>query len=176
MDETEQRLHSHYESLSRAIDFTKVADAKAASTVVLQIALIGALAFRAGPLVDVLKQSPCGAEQVIALIITIAYVGCSLCSIGFAGCVFFPKTPRTGSSLIYFEDIASMPYESFAKRSGQLDSTTIEQQLLQQIHQVSQIVHQKMNKVKCALIFSGVTLVLWAILMGWSSVTASATN
>ena len=162
--------------MSRVIDFTKVADAKAASAVVLQIALIGALAFRAGPLVDVLRQFPYGAEQVIALIITIAYGSCSLCSIGFAGCVFLPKTPRTGSSLIYFEDIASMSYKAFEEQNKQLNPTTIEQQLLQQIHQVSQIVHQKMNKVKCALIFSGVTLVLWAILMGWSSVTAAITN
>lgn len=172
----EQRLRSHYASISRAIDFTKMADAKAASAVVLQIALIGALAFRAAPLVDTLKQFPYGVEQVPVLIITIAYGVCSLCSIGFAGWVFFPKTPRTGSSLIYFEDIASMPYEAFVERSRQINSTTIEQQLLQQIHQVSKIARKKMNKVKCALIFSGATVVLWAILMVWSSVTASAAN
>lgn len=153
-----------------------MADAKAASAVVLQIALIGALAFRAAPLVDILKQSHCDVEHVIVLIITIAYGVCSLCSIGFAGWAFFPKTPRTGSSLIYFEDIASIPYKAFAERSRQLNPTTIEQQLLQQIHQVSKIARKKMNKVKCALILSGVTVVSWAILMGWSSVTASAAN
>ena len=45
-DELEERLRSHYESLSRAIRFTRTADAKAAPVLALQVALLGALATR----------------------------------------------------------------------------------------------------------------------------------
>ena len=42
----EERLRSHYESLSRVIRFTRTADAKAAPVLALQIALLGTLATR----------------------------------------------------------------------------------------------------------------------------------
>ena len=42
----EDRLRSHYESLSRVIGFTRAADAKAAPVLALQVVLLGGLTTR----------------------------------------------------------------------------------------------------------------------------------
>ncbi len=172
MDKIEERLKSHYESLSRTIDFTKAADAKAAPMVALHIALIGALTFRSEPLFSILSQCPWDAEKISLFVMILLYACSSLCAIAIAGWVFFPRTPRKEKSLIYFEDIAAMSYESFQSRSSDLDSTTIEQQLLQQIFEVSIIVRKKMCLVRWALKISALSIVLWVILMVYSSIVS----
>ena len=52
----EERLRSHYESLSRVIRFTRTADAKAAPVLALQVALLGALATRFEELYAVIAE------------------------------------------------------------------------------------------------------------------------
>lgn len=172
MAEREERIESHYQSLARAIDFTKAADAKAAPVVILHVALIGALAFRAAPLFDKLSQSPWELCEVALVALMALYILTALGAIGVAGWVFLPKTPRDRKSLIYFEDIAVMDWETFKSESKGLSSKTIEQQLLQQIFAVSKIASQKMRKVKCALILSGVAIVLWGGLLIWGIVVS----
>ena len=170
MARIDARVESHYKSLARAIDFTKVADAKAAPVVVLHVALIGALAFRSEPLLGILSQRPWDACGVMLLAALAIYISVSALAIFSAGRVFLPRTPREGKSLIYFEDIANMDYESFIKQSKELNKDVIEEQLLQQIFVVSGIASKKMQRVRCALILSGIALVLWVSLIGVSAV------
>ena len=168
----EERLYSHYQSLARAIDFTKAADAKAAPVVVLHVALIGALAFRAAPLFDKLSQWPWELCEVALVALMALYILTALGAIGVAGWVFLPRTPRARESLIYFEDIAAMGWELFESRSKKMDNCTIEQQLLQQIFVVSKIASQKMRRVKCALILSVFAIASWGGLLIWGIVVS----
>ena len=163
----QERLQSHYQSLERAIDFTKAADAKAAPVVILHVALIGALAFRAAPLFDALKPFSWETAQVALVIVMLFYTGLSLGAIVVAGRVFLPKTPQTGKSLIYFQDIAAMCEVCFQSKSKELNADTMEEQLLQQIFAVSQIASHKMKRVKCALILSGFAVASWVVLLIW---------
>ena len=169
-----ERLHSHYQSLTRAIDFTKGADAKAAPVVILHVALIGALAFRAAPLFDALKQPSWDTSQIALVLVLALYMYFSVGAIWFAGCVFLPKTPREGNSLIYFEDVAAMCRVCFQSHSKELTPDAIEKQLLQQIFAVSKIASQKMRWVRWALMLSGAAIALWVILLGWGIVVSSA--
>ena len=84
--------------------------------------------------------------------------------------VYMPMHPRTGESLIYFEDIAAMRRESFAKRAKEMSPNTIEEQLLSQIHIVSQIASAKMRRVRRAFWLSGPSFVLGLIILAWGSV------
>ena len=170
----DERLHSHYQSLTRAIDFTKGADAKAAPVVILHVALIGALAFRAAPLFEKLSQCPWGFWEAALFVVMALYIISALGAIGVAGWVFLPRTQGEGKSLIYFEDIASMCQVCFQSKSKKLDVDLIEDRLLQQIFAVSKIASQKMRWVKCALILSGGAIALWVILLGWGIVVGSA--
>ena len=168
----DERLHSHYQSLARAIDFTKAADAKAAPVVILHVALIGALAFRAGPLFNALTPFLWTGCQVLLLTAALLYISFSLGAVWFAGWVFLPKTPQTGKSLIYFEDIMAMGWELFQSQSQKLAPASIEQQLLQQIFAVSEIASAKMRRVRCALILSGIAILFWVALLVWGIVVS----
>ena len=174
MGDRDARVESHYRSLARAIDFTKAADAKAAPVVILHVALIGALAFRAAPLFDALTQSTWSIGQFPLLVTMLLYIISSLSAIAVAGWVFLPKTPQRGKSLIYFQDIAAMCEPCFQSQSKELNSDEIERQLLQQIFTVSKIASEKMKRVKCALVLSGIAIMLWVILLAWATITSSA--
>ena len=173
MDKIEERLKSHYELLSRTIDFTKAADAKATPMVALHIALIGALTFRSGPLFSILRQCSWDTERIFLVVVVFLYVCFSLCAVVFAGWVFFPRTPRKENSLIYFEDIAAMNFYTFQYQSKGLDPATIEKELLQQIFEISRIVSKKMHLVKWALIISALSVLSWVYLMVCSSIAST---
>ena len=51
--------------------------------------------------------------------------------VAFAASVYLPRNPRTGGSLIYFEDIAAMPFESFQVQAGEMPPDAMERQLLE---------------------------------------------
>lgn len=61
----EERLRSHYESLTRAIRFTRTADSKAAPALALQVALAGTLAARFEKLAPIIVKEPWGVESVV---------------------------------------------------------------------------------------------------------------
>ena len=86
--------------------------------------------------------------------------------------VYIPMHPRTGESLIYFEDIAAMRSESFAKRAKAMSPDMIEEQLLSQIHIVSRIASAKMHRVRWAFWLSVPSLVLGLILLAWGQRSA----
>ena len=165
----EERLKSHYETLSRAISFTKVADTKAAPVLAVQVALAGALATRIDKLISIVDRSQVGAE-VIALIIVLAAYALSVAgAIGLAAAVYMPRSPKTNRSLIFFEDIAAMDYSSFKAAAKEMTSDSIEQNLIDQTYQVSQVVSLKMRRARWALWFSLPTVVLGITLLAWSS-------
>jgi len=165
----EERLKTHHESLSRAILFTTVADRKAAPVLAVQVALLGTLAARFDSLTPHLTMAPVDAWDVVILFAIATYV-ISLILVVIAGAsVYFPITPRTGSSLLYFEDVAEIHLESFTDRAMQMDSGEIERQLLQQIHTVSRIASLKMRRVRWSLLLSVPAVCSWALLIAGGS-------
>ena len=165
----EERLQSHYESLSRAIGFTRMADRKAAPALALQVALLGTVAARFDRLAAILGNGPRDMEATALAGLLALYAAFVIGAVGFAFRVYLPRNPRTGGSLIYFEDIAAMPLESLKEQAMSTDPEAIESQLLDQIHAVSRIASVKMRGVRWAYYLSVPSVVLWAVLLGLSS-------
>ena len=166
----EERLNSHYESLSRSIAFTRSADAKAAPVLALQIAILGALAARFEKLIPALFAEPWCFERAFLWVFLCAYLVFMGAAVAIAARVYMPTHPHTGQSLIYFEDIAAMQSEAFVKRAKEMSPDTIEEQLLSQIHIVSRIASAKMSRVRLAFLLSGPSLFLGLILLACGSV------
>ena len=166
----EERLKSHYESLSRAIRFVGTADAKAAPVLGLQIALVGTLGARFEKLWTVVERSPWEIESVILMTLLVLYFSFVIAVVVLAARVYIPTNPRTGKSFIYFEDISSMDDKTFKAQAKKMGHDVIECQLLDQIHRVSEIVSTKMYRVRWAFILTGPSSILWLVLLVWGSV------
>ena len=117
-DELEERLRSHYESLSRVIRFTRTADAKAAPVLALQIALVGALATRFEELYNMMVSGTWDAERTAVIGLAIVYGLLLTAVIVLAAWVYLPKNAQTCRSLIFFEDIGGMEWGEFSLRRG----------------------------------------------------------
>ncbi len=165
----EERIRSHYESLTRAIGFTRTADGKAAPALALQVALAGTVAARFERLVPIIGKDPWGVEAVVLTGLLSLYALSVIGVVALAASVYLPRNPPAGGSLIYFEDIASMPFESFREQARQMDEGAVEGQLLEQVHIVSGIASAKMRQVRWAYYMSVPSVVFWVILLGWSS-------
>lgn len=165
----EERLRSHYESLTRVIEFTKTADGKAAPVLALQIAMVGTVAARFERLAPTLGRAPWDAESIVLVGLIVLYVVFVIGVVALAASVYLPRNPRTRGSLIYFEDIAAMSFESLKEQATSMDAETIERQLLGQIHTVSRIASLKMRRVRRAYYLSVPPVVLWLLLLGWSN-------
>ena len=166
----EERTQSHYESLTRAIRFTRSADRKAAPVLALQIALAGTLAARFDKLQPILVSEGCDNEKIALMVIIGLYVVFTVVVLAAAACVYIPMNPVSGRSLIYFEDIASMDRAKFVCEAKKMCNAEIEDQLLDQIHRVSEIASAKMHKVRWAFILSVPSGTIWLALMIWSNV------
>ena len=165
----EERLKSHYESLSRAIGFTRTADSKAAPALAIQVALVGTVAARFERLAPIIGKEPWDVESVALGVLLVIYAFLVVGVVAFAASVYLPRNPRIGGSLIYFEDVAAMSLESLKKQATSMDAETIERQLLEQIHTVSRIASVKMRRVRWAYYLSVPSVVCWVILLGWGS-------
>ena len=166
----DERLRSHYESLSRAIWFTRSADSKAAPVLAVQVALVGTLAARGERLSSIIAENPWGLESAVLLVVLVVYGVFLIGAISCAIWVFVPMNPRTGRSLVYFEDIAAMDHESFQTRARNMWPNQIEGQLLDQVHRVSQVASVKMNRVRFAIVLSVPSGILWLVLLAWGSI------
>ena len=166
----EERLKSHYESLARAIGFTRAADAKAAPVLVVQVALAGTLAARIHGIWLILTESPFAAESIGMGVVLVIYAISLIASMAFAAWVYIPRNPKTGTSLIYFEDIAAMQPQDFRERAGRMDAGEIERQLLDQVYIVSGIASTKMRLVCWSYWAGGPCVLLWAVLLAWGSI------
>ena len=166
----DERLKSHYESLARAIEFTRSADSKAAPVLALQIALVGTLAARFDKLLAIVESSPWGIENTFLVLSLVLYFVSLFFAIGLAARVYIPLNLKTGESLIYFEDIAAMNIESFKANAKEMSTNEIECQLLDQTHRVSQIASVKMHRVRLAFLMSLPSSMLWLVLLVWGTV------
>ncbi len=167
---SEEPLKSHYESLARAIRFVKAADAKAAPVLGLQIALVGILAARFEKLWNIISNSPWDTESAVLTALIVLYGVFVVAVFTLAARVYMPANPRTGKSLIYFEDISHMKYEAFEAQAKEMTPDLIESQLLDQIHRVSRIVSTKMRRIRWAFILTVPSSILWLVLLVWGSV------
>ena len=165
----EERLRSHYETLTRVIRLVRSADAKAAPVLGLQIALVGTLAARSDRLLTTIVDGSLNLEGVILVLLVVIYGVLLLAAVTLAALVYVPISPRTGQSLIYFEDIASMDYEVFQSRARCVSEEVIESQLLDQIHRNSTIASVKMRRIRCAFLLSAPAGLLWLVLLVWGT-------
>ena len=166
----EDRLRSHYESLSRVTGFTRAADAKAAPVLALQIALLGGLATRFEELYEIAVSGPWDTERGAVVALAAVY-GLLLTTVILLGAmVYMPMNPRTNRSIIFFEDIAAMEFQEFQSKARNMGSNLIEHQLLDQVHLVSKVASIKMRRVRWAILLSLPAIALWFVLLAWSSV------
>lgn len=165
----EERLASHYDSLSRIIWSIRSTDTKAAPVLALHVALIGTLAARAEKLLAILAECPWGTEHYILVVNIAIYLILVIFVMGLAFLVYRPINPLTGDSLIYFEDIAATPFNRFREQAQQMHPEEIENQLLTQIHRVSRIASVKMRRVRWSIMLTIPTCILWAVLLAWGS-------
>lgn len=155
----ETRLHSHYESLARVIRFTRMADTKAGAVLALQFVLAGALATRLlDQVAPAIAKDPVGAVGIAVTLVGLAYILSALAAVVSAVLVYAPATPKTGQSLIYFEDVAGMDVQQFTAAAMAMDAAEIERQLLEQIYRVSRIASSKMRLVRYAFWCSGLSI------------------
>ena len=166
----EQRLQSHYESLSRVIRFTRMADIKAGAALALQLVLLGALAAQSDELLTAITVVCWSFGDVVLAVVMGLYGISALAAIGLAAWVYVPSTPQTGKSLIYFADIAAMECPDFIAAGQGMDDAEIERQLLDQIYRVSCIASTKMLLVRWAFWASAPAFIAGIILLAWGSV------
>ena len=166
----ERRLQSHYESLSRLIRFTRMADTKAGAALALQFLLLGTLATQFESLFDVVVGSTWHTERFVLTLAIALYCLSLFGAICLGVRVYVPTTPKTGKSLIYFEDIAALDYDTFSKEATQTNEYEIERQLLAQIHQVSRIASLKMRLVRWVFWLSIPSTVLGVGLLAWANI------
>ena len=166
----EERLRSHYESLSRVIRFTRTADAKAAPVLALQVALFGGLTTRFEDLYAIVASEPWDAERGVVIGLAAVYGLLLSVVILLAALVYMPMNARTNQSFIFFEDIAAMEFQEFQSKARNMSSSLIEHQLLDQVHRVSKVASTKMRRVRWAILLSLPAIALWFVLLAWSSV------
>ena len=166
----EERLRSHYESLSRVIRFTRAADAKAAPVLALQVALLGALATRSEELYHMTASGPWNAESAAVIGLTIIYGFLLAIVIGLAAWVYMPMNAKTGESFIFFEDIAAMEWGDFQSAARNMSHDLVERQLIHQIYVVSRVASAKMRRVRWAIILSLPSIAAWLALLMWSHI------
>ena len=164
----EERLRSHYESPSRVIRFTRTADAKAATVLALQVALLGALATRLAGLYSIIASGPWDVERAAAIALTIIYVCLLALVIGLAAWVYMPMNAKTGDSLIFFEDIAAMEWKDFQSAARNMSHDLIERQLIHQVYVVAGVASIKMRRVRWAIMMSLSAILAWLALLAWS--------
>lgn len=170
----EERLKSHYESLARAIRFVQAADTKAAPVLGVQIALVGTLAARFDKLWTDVGKFPWDTEGTVLAVLLILYLSFVIAVVVMATRVYVPANPRTGKSLVYFEDISHTEYKAFEAKAKEMTPDLIESHLLDQIHRVSRIASTKMQRVRWAFILTGPSSLLWLVLLVWGSVQGQA--
>lgn len=166
----ENRLQSHYESLSRVIRFTRMADIKAGAVLALQFVLLGALAAQSDELLTAITVVCWSFGDVVLAVVMGLYGISTLAAVVLAAWVYVPSTPQTGKSLIYFADIAAMDCSKFIADAQGMDNAEIERQLLDQIYRVSCIANDKMRRVRWAFWASVPAFIAGIILLAWGSV------
>ena len=130
---------------------------------------MGTLAARFERLTPVLSQETWNVEAATLVVLMGLHAFLLVSVVAIAASVYLPRNPRTGGSLIYYEDISVMPFESFRDQAEAMTTKEVERQLLHQIHTVSGIASVKMRRVGLAYYLSIPSVALWVILLAWGS-------
>ena len=108
-------------------------------------------------------------ESVVLVVLMVLYGLLLVVTVAISASVYLPRNPRSGGSLIYYEDISMMSWESFREQAEEMTPELIERHLLQQVHTVSHIASTKMQRVRWAYLLSLPSVVLWVILLAWGA-------
>ena len=101
----------------------------------------------------------------MALLLLGLYVVLLVGSMAVAASVYIPRNPSAYRSLIYFEDIAAIPFKDFEEQAMGMDADAIERQLIDQVYVVSGIASTKIRRVRWAYCAGGPSVVLWVVLL-----------
>ena len=132
--------------------------------------LTGVLATQWDRLQGLLLDAPWCLERLAFIVVTALHAGLLAAAVFLALRVYMPVSPRTGKSLIYFEDIAALDFALFQAQASEMRPAVIEHQLLDQIYRVSAIASLKMARVRWAFRLSVASSALWLVLLAWASV------
>ena len=113
-----------------AFDLRGWPDTKAGAALALQFLLLGALAARSESLFSIIAGGAWGFGHIALLVVMLLYGLFLLSAVGLGASVYIPATPKTGKSLIYFEDIAALKYNDFRAKAKNMDDDDIEAQLI----------------------------------------------
>lgn len=174
----ETRLQSHYESLSRVIGLTHLAEGGAGVVLFLQFVLAGVLAILLLDQLDpAIAKDPVGTAGIAVTLVGMTYILSALAAVGLVVWVYVPvvsvvrvyvpATPKTGRSLIYFADIAELGFQKFIVAAMGMDAAEIEPHLQELIYRISRIASGKMRRVRYAFWLSGVSIITGIILLAW---------
>ena len=163
-----ERNKSHLETLRRVIEFTKVADTKSAPLLALQTTLAGITVTQAPKIGSLLEEGNACATRVAALLLLAAYAVPAVASWGWAAWVYMPRARKTGTSLIYFEDIRHMDKAEFVSCSKTLTDEVLEENLIDQVYRVSTLASDKFRWVRRSIQCGAVALVAWIVLVAWA--------
>lgn len=165
---TTDRIQMHSALLERTIELTQVADAKAAPLVGLEAVLAGTVVSQADRLGELLGDT--GAPGFVPYLLAFAvFIVSAIASLFFAALVYLPRNRRSHGSVLYFEDIAAMSLDEFQSRSREQTDDDIEDLLLEQIHQVSQVASRKMLLVRWSFIWGFISILGWAAVLAFVS-------
>lgn len=118
--------------------YVNVADTKAAGTLTASLALAGYL----------ITTRPAESWPLlfhwIALLLLLTSGTMALLTI-------YPRTPKIGSSVIFWEDIRSRSLDVYLKDLGQVDEVEVERQYGAQNHLISGVLQNKYNAVQQAM-------------------------
>lgn len=172
----ENRLQSHYETLSRAIGFIHMVEAMAGWVLFLQFVLVGVLAILLLDQLDpAIAKDPVGTVGIAVTLVGMTYILSALAAVGLVVWAYVPEvitvrfhvpaTPKTSPSSFYLEDVAGMECQKFIAYAMSTDAVEIERQLSDQIYRVSRIAIRKMRLVRYAFLSSGLSLTTGIILL-----------
>ena len=173
----ENRLQSHYETLSRVISFIHAAEAAAGVVLFVQFVLAGVLTILLLDQLDpAIAKDPVGTVGIAVTLVGMTYILSALAAVGLVVWAYVPEvltvrfyapaTPKTSQSRSYLlENVAGMECQKFIAYAMSTDAVEIERQLLERIYRVSRIAIRKTRLVRYAFLSSVLSLTTGIILL-----------
>lgn len=158
------RLRLHVATLDRTITFTRHADTKAAPLLALQATLAAATVAQTRDISNLLGGS-LTLHSGLSWLCLVGYAALAAVSLLLAIRVFIPATPRTGGSIVYFEDIRGMPRDRFIEAGMEEPGEELVTDILTQIHVVSTIASRKFAWLRISFIAMLGSLAFWLLLI-----------
>lgn len=155
------RLRMHVATLDRTITFTRHADTKAAPLLALNATLAVATVAQTDQLHQALVADGVSLISALAWACLLSYAFLTVFSTVLAIRVFIPATPRTGNSIVYFEDIRAMGRDDFIYLGTRDPDDGLELDILTQIHAVSGIASRKFRWLRHSFVASLCALGFW---------------